>query len=205
MSWAFVEGVSLHELYTILDVQPTHDIPDHTDLGTSSVPLTGAKLEPSWCGIFGNYALVMDLLLGTTPPRLARLPAQSRCVACVVLEHAMVSYAGYWKGGEPVWEVRHDAGDHLETTGSLPGEFAKLRDQAIAKQRPSQTTRWKVDYLFNVPTDTAATLPLYPRDWMMRADLFSELRALKPINGNELARLSTPPRWWQLTRSMQYR
>ncbi|MGJ4928799.1 hypothetical protein ACQR1I_06155 [Bradyrhizobium sp. HKCCYLS2038] len=205
MSWAFVDGVGLDELYRILDLEPTDASLDYTDLGTSDFPLAGAKLAPGWSAIFGKYALVMDLLLGTTPPRLARLPAQSRCIACVVLEHAMVSYAGYWQGAERVWEIRHDAGDHLEATGALPGDYARLRDEAIAKQRPSQPGRWTVDYLFDVPTDTAATVTGYPDRWSMQASLFSELRALNPAKGNDLARLSTPPQWWQLTRSMEYR
>ncbi|GLH78300.1 hypothetical protein SSBR45G_32090 [Bradyrhizobium sp. SSBR45G] len=205
MSWAFVDGVSLQELYEVLDLEPSDQTPDYTDLGTSHVPLAGAMLKPGWCAIFAKYALVMDALLSATPPRLARLPAQSRCIACVVLEHAMVSYAGFWRGGEIVWEIRHDGGDHLEATGALPAEFSSLRDEAVARQQSSRSGSWGVDYLFNVPTDTAATVAGYPHRWVVQADLYSDLRTITPVNGHELDRLSTPPQWWQLTKSMRYR
>ena len=202
-SWLLVDNIDLGTLYRALDLTPTDTTPDPSDLGTSYSPLAGADVS-GWCAVFAKYALVMDALMGTSPPRLERLPPQSRCIACVVLEHAMVSYAGLWQGGRPVWEIRHDGGNHLDASGDLPADFARIRDVAHNKQRASVRGIMSVDYLFDVPTETAATQTGYRHDRVMARDLFTKLRTLVPVNGNVLTRLSRPPKWWQLTKSLEY-
>src|SRR5690242_20600292 len=106
MSWVFVDGTDQDELYAALDLAPTDVRPDQYDLGSSYVPLAGSRLKSGWSAVFAKYSLVMDAMLGTKPPRVARLPSRSRCVACVALEHAMISYAGLWQDGRPIWEIR---------------------------------------------------------------------------------------------------
>jgi hypothetical protein len=145
MSWLFVDGIDEEALYTMLDLVATDVRPDPYDLGTSRVPLAGSRLKSGWSAVFAKYSLVMDAMFGTSPPRVARLPSPSRCLACVVLEHAMISYAGFWQDGRPVCEVRHDGGDHLEATGDLPAEFAAIHDAAMTKQRAKKPGPWGVD------------------------------------------------------------
>ena len=99
MSWIFVDGINEDALFDALDLAATGVTPDEHDLGTSHVPLAGASLKSGWCAVFAQYALVMDATVGTNPARLMRLPARSRCITCVVLEHAMVSYASLWQEG----------------------------------------------------------------------------------------------------------
>jgi hypothetical protein len=204
MSWVFVDKIDRETLYKTLDLAATDTTPDEHDLGTSHVPLAGAELKSGWCAVFAQYSLVMDALMGTSPPRLERMPPRSRCVACVVLEHAMISYAGLWEGGRPVWEIRHDGGDHLEASGQLPPEFPAIRDLALAKQRDKRPGPWSVDYLFSVPIETAATLTDYRHDRVGAPDFLMDLRTLLPVNGNVLTRLSQPPTWWQLAGSIEY-
>lgn len=203
-SWLFVDKIDRATLYGALDLAPADITPDPYDIGTSHVPLAGADFKSGWCAVFAKYALAMDALMGTSPPRLERLPPQSRCVACVVLEHAMISYAGLWQGGRPVWEIRHDGGDHLEASGDLPADFAGIRDIASNRQRASARGVAGVDYLFSVPAETAATLTDYRHDRVVAPDLFTDLRTLVPVNGNVLTQLSQPPKWWQLTNSIKY-
>jgi len=127
MSWIFVDEINEDALYETLELAVTGEAPDPHDLGTSRVPLAGAALKSGWCAVFAKYALVMDATVGTNPARLTRLPAKSRCVTCVVLEHAMVSYASLWQDGRFAWQVRHDAsqgGEHLEARGDFPSAFA---------------------------------------------------------------------------------
>src|SRR5690242_5317106 len=127
MSWIFVDGINEEALYKALDLTATGETPDRYDLGTSYVPLAGATLKSGGCAVFAKYALVMDATVGTNPARLARLPLQSRCVTCVVLEHAMVSYASLWQNGRYAWQIRHDPSqgdEHLEVQGDLPSNFA---------------------------------------------------------------------------------
>jgi hypothetical protein len=204
MSWLFVDNIDRKTLCRALDLGPTDETPDPSDIGTSYVPLAGADVKSGWYAVFAKYALVMDALMATSPARLERMPARSRCVACVVLEHAMISYAGLWQGGRSVWQIRHDGGDHLDASGQLPPEFPAIRDLAAAKQRDRQPGPWGVDYLFDVPIATGATLTDYRHDRVVAPDLFMDLRTLVPVNGNVLTRLSQPPKWWQLTSSIEY-
>jgi hypothetical protein len=211
MSWIFVDEIDREELYQALDLSPTGKAPDRHDLGTSRVPLAGATLNSGWSAIFAKYALVLDVTIGTNPPRLTRLPAKSRSITCVVLEHAMMSYASLSQGGRRTWEIRHDASqgaEHLETSGDLPPEFAGFRKNALYKQREQQEHRqpgeWGVDYVFDVPLETAETITGYRHDRAVTAGLFKELLTLMPINGNELTKLSQPPMWWQILGSTRY-
>jgi hypothetical protein len=211
MSWIFIDGIGQDALYEALDLAPTGETSDPHDFGTSRVPLAGATLKSGWCAVFAKYALVMDLTMGTNPPRLMRMPAKSRWVICVVLEHAMISYASFWQGGRNTWQIRHDSsqgGEHLEASGDLPSGFPVLRDDAIDKQRAQQERckpgEWGVDYVFDVPLDTAATITGYRHDQVVEGDFFRNLQTLVPTNGNVLTKLSQPPKWWQVAGSIEY-
>ena len=212
MSWVFVDGINEGALYDALDLAATGVTPDEHDLGTSYVPLAGAALKSGWCAVFAQYALVMDATVGTNPARLMRLPARSRCITCVVLEHAMVSHASLWQEGRYVWQVRHDSSQgrgHLEVRGDLPSAFGDFRSTAMDKQRAEDARRksgeWGVDYFFDVPLDTAATITGYRHDRAVESDFFRNLQGLVPTKGNVLTKLSEPPGWWQTVGSIEYK
>jgi hypothetical protein len=212
MSWIFIDGINEDALYDALDLAATDVTPDEHDLGTSYVPLAGAALKSGWCAVFAKYALVMDATVGTNPPRLMRLPARSRCITCVVLEHAMVSYASLSQDGRYVWQIRHDSSQgrgHLEVRGDLPSAFGDFRSIAMDKQRAEEARRksgeWGVDYFFDVPLDTAATMTGYRHDRAVENDFFRNLQGLVPTKGNVLTKLSEPPGWWQTVGSIEYK
>ena len=104
-----------------------------------------------------------EATIGTDPPRLARFPATSRAIICVVLEHTMLSYSSLCQGGRHVWKIRHHlrhGGEHLEVSGDVPAGFAGFRDMALWKHRAREERRkpdWgyldAVDYVFDVPLD----------------------------------------------------
>src|SRR5262245_59578428 len=156
MSWVFVDRIDLNELYAALDVKSTGEAADPLALGTKRVPLAGLKPKDGWCAIFGHYSFVLDITIGTDPPRLTRLPASSRAVSCVVLEHANISYASLWQDDRHIWEVRRQPSraqpEHLEFWGDLPPAFIDIWDATLQKQRESDASRkpgeWGVDYLF---------------------------------------------------------
>jgi hypothetical protein len=211
MSWIFADGIHENALYDALDLAATGVTPDEHDLGTSRVPLAGAALKSGRCAVFARYALVMDATVGTNPPRLMRLPTRSPCITCVVLEHAMVSYASLWQDGRYVWQIRHDSSQgsgHLEVRGDLPSAFGDFRSIAMEKQRAEEAHRksgeWGVDYFFDVPLDTAAAMTGYRHDRRVDNDFFRNLRGLVPIKGNVLTKLSQPPGWWQTVGSIAY-
>lgn len=123
----------------------------------------------------------------------------------MVLEHAMISYASCWQGSHRIWEVRHDGGEHLETAGDLPSEFAGFRNIALHRQRTQEEPReLRVDYVFDVPLETAATITGYRHDRRLDDDFFRTVQTLVPINGNVPTRLSQPPTWWQTAGSIRY-
>jgi len=72
MSWIFVDQIDLNDLYAALDVKSTGQAADPYDLGTKRVPLGGLRPKDGWCAIFGRYSFVLDITIGTDPPRLAR-------------------------------------------------------------------------------------------------------------------------------------
>lgn len=211
MSWILVDGIDEGALYDALDLAATTETPDPHDLGTSYVPLAGAALKSGSCAVFAQYALVMDATVGTNPARLMRLPRSSRCFTCVVLEHAMVSYASLWQDGQYAWQIRHDRNQgagHLEVRGDLPSAFGDIRNIAMEKQRAEQARPkadgWGVDYVFDVPIDTAEAITGYRHDRVVDNDFFRNLRVLRPTNGNVLTKLSQPPAWWQTVGSIEY-
>jgi hypothetical protein len=161
--------------------------------------------------------------MGTDPPRLTRLPPKSRSITCVVLEYAMVSYAGLWENGRYTWEIRHDSRqglEHLELSGDLPQEFERVRNAALEKQRTQpkpqatyktelppklkglealgykirKTNEMLVDYVFNVPLDMAAAMTGYRYGYDVESDFF---RSLRPTEGDVLTKRVLPPKWWQ--------
>jgi hypothetical protein len=127
MSWIFVDRIELDELYRAFDVRSTGEAADPYDLGTGRVPLAGLRPKVGCCAIFGHYSFVLDITIGTDPPRLLRLPAKSRAVTCVILEHANISYASLWQDGREIWQARHQPSkeqpEHLDFWGDLPPTF----------------------------------------------------------------------------------
>jgi hypothetical protein len=212
MSWIFVDQIDSDALYEAFELAPTAETPDPYDLGTSRVPLAGASLKGGWCAIFAKYALIMDLTTGTNPPSLARLPGKSRSVTCVVLEHAMISYASLWEGGRQSWEVRHDprqGRDHLEAFGDLPPAFAGIFKTALDKHTGQDEGHGPgalpVDYVFDVPIETAAAITEYRHHSMVENDFFRNVQTLQPVNGLVLTKMNQPPTWWQTAGSIDYK
>jgi hypothetical protein len=206
MSWIFVDQIDLNELYAALDLKSTGEAADPYGLGSRRAPLAGLKPKDGWCAIFGHYSFVLDITIGTDPPRLTRLPAKSRAVSCVVLEHAMISYASLWQDGRHIWEVHHQPSkeqlEHLEFWGDLPPAFIGIWDAALQRQR-RDPGEWGVDYVFDVPLNTGAEITGFRHD-RGKEDAYREVTTLEPINGNALRRLSKPPKWWQTVGSTEY-
>jgi hypothetical protein len=122
----------------------------------------------------------------------------------MVLEGPMISYASLWQGGRRMWQIQHDSSQgvrHLEFFGDLPPAFADLREVAIEQQRAedehSSLGMPGVDYVFEVPPDTAATMTGFRYGRRVEDDFYRNLQSLAPADGNVAADDSEPPRWWQ--------
>ncbi|MEQ1902538.1 MAG: hypothetical protein ABL866_17615 [Devosia sp.] len=208
-SWIFVEGATRQDLWAALDLAPVQKMEDAADLGTSHAEIGAAKFGEKWQAVFTIYALTLDAAFATNPPRIARLPSKSRCVVCLVLEHAMISYAALWQAGRRVWEIRHNGGQHLDASGDLPSAYPGIRARAdmqqLAEDKLRSPMRMHTDYLFDVPLDTATTITGFRHSSGNSWDILSDLHVLQPVDGAEFDRLYNPPYWWQKTNSMTYR
>jgi hypothetical protein len=60
------------------------------------------------------------------------------------------------------------------------------------------------DYVFDVPFDVAATITGFRHTREEGWELFTNLQALEPVNGNVLTKLGHPPKWWQTLDSIEY-
>jgi hypothetical protein len=67
-------------------------------------------------------------------------------------------------------------------------------DKQRTEDARSKSDDWSVDYIFDVPLDTAAAITGYRHDRAIENDFFRNLPTLVPTNGNVLTKLSQPPR-----------
>ncbi|MEL6766698.1 MAG: hypothetical protein AAFP17_05920 [Pseudomonadota bacterium] len=86
---------------------------------------------------------------------LASLSAEADVHAAVLSETTMFAEARCWSGGQRAWRVWHEGdGDdpyHLATEGTLPDDFAQIRDGAMAEQREEAAAGEEVDCIFEIP------------------------------------------------------
>jgi hypothetical protein len=109
----------------------------------------------------GNWSIVVfnDLKPDLAEPReLARLSSGREIVVVHISETTMMQWAERWKNGRQVWNVQHTSEEgprHLETTGSLPAEFAEIRRRRFAEQDEEDAGDAAVDFIADIPLDLA--------------------------------------------------
>ena len=97
----------------------------------------------------------------------------------------MVSCAcGYHRGKEQ-WLVNHASENgikNLDVYGSPPAEFPKIRDRLAKLQDEEDGDSMRVDYFFDIPVETAASLCGYRHDrWKSDGKpTFTVIEILKP-------------------------
>jgi hypothetical protein len=87
-------------------------------------------------------------------------------ITCTVEEHVMFSESSGWRDGKSLWLVTHkaDDGPGLEATGSLPPQYASIRDHFTALQQAENDAEAEVDYLFEIPVELARSFAAYKHD-----------------------------------------
>ena len=124
-------------------------------------PFSIAEFPSGWIILLSkdfNYA---------SPARVTRLSSGCRVIACLIEEHVMFSAAAFFEHGHNLWSIVHDfeRGFYdLETIGSLPVEFVAVRDQPTKEQNENCGGDSDVDFIFDVPLDTAAAICGYKHD-----------------------------------------
>lgn len=150
ISWLAVNGKAREAVLDELGLSLTGE---RDELPAES-PIAGLELEGGWyLVVFDRYEheLVADDVL-------RRLSKDCEVVAAGAEEHVMCSFAAGWGGGERHWSIAHDSEQgigHLDIHGSLPAGAEELRDALLAEQRAAGGDAADVDYVFDIPLETA--------------------------------------------------
>jgi hypothetical protein len=165
------------------------------------MPLVAGPLRNGWCAVFCKYAVAMDLAFSANPPQLSRLPPKCRVVICVILEHAIVSYACLWQSGQFIWQIKHESSkgvNNLEYSGRLPKEFEHIKNLAQQEQRKNSNT----DYMINVALDAASTITCFRHDWASDEDFdFNKMESFQVPDTSRIESFSSPTKWWPIAAS----
>ena len=137
------------------------------DLGTidaaNGALFSVAELPTGWTILFVN-----DYEFGGDAGVLAEVSAHSHVIACQAEEHVMASAAHGYRRGRREWEVVHDSShgrDDLAVTGRPPAQLVEIRQRLAARNEKQDPDAWpRVDYLFDVPVELAASETGYRHD-----------------------------------------
>lgn len=158
LSWLVVRGKPASAVLAELGLRPT---------GRRSLegeaPLVGAASADGW------YLVVADAAEHRLlePAVVGPLSRDCQVVTCTVEEHVMFSAAAEWRDGRERWRVWHRGEDGpvgLEETGTLPAEYAGIRDELQAQQRAAGGAAAEVDHLFDIPVALVRALTGYRHD-----------------------------------------
>lgn len=98
---------------------------------------------------------------------LKRVSESGDVVAATVEEHVMFSSAERWKDENLMWRIVHigeNGPDHLEERGTLPPEYAAIKDRLLAAQATEDAERGDVDFMFEAGLELAKSIVGYKHD-----------------------------------------
>jgi hypothetical protein len=150
ISWLAVRGTERDVVLEALGLAETGE----RDEVPAESPFQGAALAGRW------YVIVLDqyghpLLNDDT---LRRVSEVGEVVAGPAEEHVMCSFSCAWQHGQRVWWTMHDAQAgiaHLEVEGQMPSGFEQIRDHLLSQQDAEGGSEADVDYVYDIPLDTA--------------------------------------------------
>ena len=160
LSWLAIKGASRQTALSALGLRGTETF---EELPESA--LTGVLLPTGWYMVVSNRGEYPAFMEDMT---LTQVSATTEVVTCFVEEHVMCSHAAQWRGGRELWSLMHTADtggiEHLEIRGEPPPFFASIRDSLRAKQQEAGGKEAEVDYIFDIPVETAKQFTGYRHD-----------------------------------------
>ena len=145
VAWLAVRTADHEAFFAKSQVRPTGEPGE-----LLSTAIAGAALEGGW------YLLVAQgcghRLID--PGLLTTLSLHWDCVACSIEEHLMFSSASFWRSGEELWSISHDAQEgmsDLTATGDLPASFEATRERIVQEQESEGGASAEVDLIFEIP------------------------------------------------------
>jgi hypothetical protein len=177
LSWFAVRQVPIEKIHAELHLYSLGKA-NEADSSGNPVQVIASQLPNDWYVIQANHQREYWL----ANQILEKLSLLGHVVACDVCETTMQSAASGWGHGKLIWSVIHDAqvdGNHLEAYGELPVIYTGIREgfmaqQALENSVPATYDEFRVDYLFDVPIDLAASLTGFRHD-LVGDDLFEAL------------------------------
>lgn len=160
LSWLAIKGASRETVLSALGLRGTErfeEIPES--------PLTGVLLPSGWYMVVSNRGEHPAFMEDKT---LTRVSASNEVVTCFIEEHVMCSHASQWRDGRELWSLMHmaDTGgiEHLEIKGEPPAFFFSIQERLRAKQQEAGGKKAEVDYVFDIPVETAQQFTGYRHD-----------------------------------------
>lgn len=156
ISWIAFKDITKEEILRAVGGVDTGN-PDEAN----EAPFSGAQIPNGWFVLFSNdfeYA---------SAARLGTLSEKSSLVACQLHEGVMVSAAYAYKRGQIQWSLVHDADKgirHLDVSGVPPDQFEVVRARLSQTQDTNGGDQSEVDYIFDVPLETAEAVCGYKHD-----------------------------------------
>jgi hypothetical protein len=154
ISWVGFQGLLKDQLMERLNLRDTGELDE-----VNEAPLSGASIPGEWFILFSN-----DFMFASSE-RLVSLSRDCRTLACQVHEGIMASNAFSYERGVCLWQIMHNrqnGPDDLSVTGSPPEVFHSIRHRLMQLQ-VEQPGR-QVDYVFDVPIETAGKVCGYRHD-----------------------------------------
>lgn len=157
MSWLAVRGLTKDQALDALHLSDTGKQDE-----ANEAPFSAATLPDGWIIVWANdeeYA---------NETRAAALSSTATSVVAVhVNETCMHSTASFFERGTRLWRIHHEGDeliDFIERDGNLPPEVNEIEAQARASQADEDAGPGDVDWLFDVPLETARTVCGYKHD-----------------------------------------
>ncbi len=160
ISWIGFRGTTKDHILARLGLRDTGEPDEYNE-----EPVSGAEIPGGWYVVFSNDFDFVSL------ERLAHLSKDCLVVGCQAYEGMMISSAYCYENGADLWAVTHDSNeaiDDLFVDGTPPPEFETIRDRLTQQQREEGARaagdELGVDYVFDIPIETAATVCPYRYD-----------------------------------------
>jgi hypothetical protein len=124
-------------------------------------PFCCAELPDGWVLLFANdfeYA---------SPDTLERVSTACQIIGCQLHEGVMYATTAGYSNGRRVWAVTHDSeGGMFDLTveGEPPQTFPEIQARQMQKQRDEGGDESIVDYIFDIPIETAMSICGYRHD-----------------------------------------
>jgi hypothetical protein len=158
---------------------------------------TAANLPGGWFLVFRSDQCEPPTFEGST---LSGVSANCELIHSSVEEHVMFCSTAYWRHGQKVFEIVHDAQKgiyDLQSSGDLPATFANVRTKFFSEQAVEGGEKANVDLIFEIPLQIGVEFTGFRHDHDYPTDEETPFRVLVADATQASASCVKKP-WWRL-------